>query len=259
MIKRIIPILITLTLITIGGIWLSSRNYERSVESPILDTLIVGTNAEFPPFSFIENDQIVGFDIDVIKEAAKRLNKKLSLINMSFSALIPELQLGNIYIIAAGMTPSEQRAKRTFFTTPHFTGDPLLAIQKNDSQKITTPAELAGKTIAVNQGYTADNYLSDLGDLSIVRLSSPLVSMGLLAINSGQADVYVASKSSLMPFLEKEHKNYTVSTLEETGESSALAVSKKHPNLFAALETTLNQMQEDGTLEALKKKWKLND
>lgn len=259
MIKRIIPILATLILITIAGIWFSSRRYQSSIESPTIDTLIVGTNAEFQPFSFIENNQIVGFDIDVIKEAAKRLNKKLSLVNMSFSALIPELQLGNIYVIAAGMTPTEQRAKRTFFTAPHFTGDPLLAIQKNNAPEISKPSELEGKTVAVNQGYTADNYLSDLGNLSMVRLSSPLISMGLLAINSGQADVYVASKSSLMPFLEKEHKNYTISTLEGTGESSALAVSKKHPNLFAALETTLNQMRQDGTLEKLQKKWKLND
>jgi len=66
-------ILITLSLITLA-IWYSKQ--KKPVPQTITDTLIVGTNAEFSPFSFMENDKIVGFDIDIIAQIAERLGKK---------------------------------------------------------------------------------------------------------------------------------------------------------------------------------------
>ena len=70
------------------------------------NTVIVGTNSEFPPFSFREGDDIIGFDIDVIQEVLKRLNKEIIYKDMPFDALIPEIQVGNIHIIAAGHDPN---------------------------------------------------------------------------------------------------------------------------------------------------------
>jgi ABC-type amino acid transport substrate-binding protein len=252
-------ILAIILLITIAIIWFKHPSSQSSKMMPNDDTLIVGTNAEFPPFSYIENDQIIGFDIDVIKEIAKRLNKKITFVNMSFEALIPELQIGTIAVIAAGMTPTEERAQRVFFTSPHFSGDPLLAITKKSAPAITKPEQLLKKTIVVNQGYTADQYITKLGVSDVVRLSTPLISTGLLALNSGQADVFVAAKSSLQPFLAQQKENYTVAIIPGTAESSALAVSKKYPVLFTTLETTISDMIKDGTIATLQKKWNLHD
>ena len=67
--------------------------------------LNVGTNAEYQPFSFLDNnDEIVGLDIDIAKEVCNRLGKKCVLHSLSFDALIPEIQLGTIHMIAAGIT-----------------------------------------------------------------------------------------------------------------------------------------------------------
>lgn len=256
--QRSFILLAIVAFIGIATLWFS-----RKPLTPITnhqdDILIIGTNAEFPPFSYIDNDQIIGFDIDIIKEVAQRLNKKITFMNMSFEALIPELQFGTIHAIAAGMTPTEERAKRVFFTTPHFSGDPLLAIQKKGTSPITKPEQLFNKTIVVNQGYTADTYLTNLGIADIVRLSSPLISTGLLALTSGQADVFVASQSSLQPFLAHQKDHYTVSPIVGTAESSALAVSKKYPSLFTAIQTTISDMIKDGTIATLQKKWNLHD
>ncbi len=255
---RSLIILLFLVCIGIATIWFSRKPLTPAA-TQTTDLLIIGTNAEFPPFSYIENDQIVGFDIDVIKEIAKRLNKKITFANMSFEALIPELQIGTIAAIAAGMTPTEERGQRVFFTTPHFSGDPLLAIAKKGTVAITKPEQLRKKIIVVNQGYTADQYVTKLDAPQIVRLSTPLISTGLLALNSGQADVFVAAKSSLQPFFAQQKENYTVSTIPDTAESSALAVSKKYPALFRAFETTMSDMIKDGTIATLQKKWNLHD
>ncbi len=115
------------------------------------------------------------------------------------------------------------------------------------------------KTVVVNQGYTADQFVTNLGVIDIVRLSTPLISTGLLALNSGQADVFIASKSSLQPFLKQQKDNYTITPLAGTAESSAIAVSKKYPALFTAIESTISDMIRDGTMTTLQKKWNLHD
>src|SRR5689334_7225030 len=69
------------------------------------NTLLVGVNAEFPPFTFIKDGIIVGFDIDLIRAISDQLHLQLILKDMSFDALLPELQLGHIHLIAAGLTP----------------------------------------------------------------------------------------------------------------------------------------------------------
>src|SRR5580704_2849514 len=87
--------------------------------------LLVGTNAEFAPYSFIDNGQIVGFDIDVAQEVAQRLGKTITFKDMPFESLLPELQLGRIEIIAAGITPTQERAQKVLFTKPYVEGDKL--------------------------------------------------------------------------------------------------------------------------------------
>ncbi len=256
---RTISILILLALITFGGIWFFSRRPVVPAGEPAIEFLVIGTNAEYPPFTFIENDQIVGFDIDVVHELAKRVNKKYTITNMSFGALIPELQMGNIHLIAAGMTPTPEREKRALFTSSHLEDDPLMAVQKEGAEPITSKEQLKHKTVVVNQGYSSDYYVSDIGDIDMVRISSPLVSTGLLTLDGNQADVYVASKSSLQPFLAKKNKSYTITPIKDTGESSALAVSKKYPQLYSSLQSAMNKMLKDGTIATLKEKWKLND
>ncbi|HLE76363.1 MAG TPA: transporter substrate-binding domain-containing protein [Candidatus Babeliales bacterium] len=260
MIGRTISTLILLLVVTVSGIWFFSKTPTTTrIAEPAIEALIVGTNAEYPPFSFIEKDQIVGFDIDVITELAKRLKKSVTLTNMSFEALIPELQLGSIHMIAGGITPTPEREKRALFTLPHLEDDALMAVQKAGAQPITHAADLTHKVVVVNQGYSSDHYVSDIETSEVVRISSPLVSTGLLTLDSGQADVYIASKNALQPFLAQKSEHYVVTPLEGTGESYALAISKKYPQLHSQIQSTLSAMIKDGTVAQLQKKWKLND
>lgn len=237
--------------------WYFSRTNIISSQEPEIDTLIIGTNAEFAPFTFIENDEIVGFDIDIAKEIAKRLDKKIKFKNMSFVALIPEIQLGSIHIIAAGMTPTLEREKRVFFTQPHFDKDPLIAVQPLHKEKINQITDLANKSVIVNQGYTADRYVSGIKEIKdVTRLSSGTVSTAMLALQSGKADAYIASYSSLQPYLEKYGTDgFQFTPLSGTEELYALAVSKKYPKLYEQIQATIAAMEKDGTLKSLRDKW----
>lgn len=220
--------------------------------------LVVGTNSEFQPFTFMDQNQIVGFDIDVITEVAKRLKKNLILQNMPFEALIPEIQLGNIQVIAAGMTPSDQRAERVFFTKKIFAGDPLVIVTLKKNSDIKDLKDLYHKNVLVNEGYTSDLELSKTPEIQLTRLASPLISDGLLALENESGSAFVASQSSIAPYFKKFGKEeFNIIPIEGTEEADALAVSKHYPELLSLINDTINSMEADGTLKGIQEKWEL--
>lgn len=254
--KTSLYIIIALIMGTSFILWYKA---EKKIITPTpIDTIIVGTNAEFQPFSFKENDDITGFDIDVITEVLKRLNKQMIIKDMPFDALIPEIQLGNIHVIAAGITPTPERAQRALFTRPHLAaGNPLVIISL-PTLPLTSLDDLAGKTVVVNEGYVADSYMSEQPEIHLIRLSSAAVSDGMLALESNRADAFVTALYSIKPYFEKHNQsNFSVTPIQATEETSAFAISKHYPELRDYIQMTLDRMKEDGSLDALKKKWNL--
>jgi polar amino acid transport system substrate-binding protein len=221
---------------------------------PIGDTIIIGTNAEYPPFSFLQNNSIVGFDIDVATEVAQRLGKKVELIDMPFDMLLPSIQLGRIHIIAAGISPKPTRAKHVLFSKPYLENDPLIIVSLIQ-KPITTVAALAGKTVVVNDGYTADSYISSQPTIIVQRLATP--AEALLALQAGRADAYVAAHSSIQRFLKTHRHEYATHPIPDTSDAYALVISPQYPELLPLVQHALNGMQRDGTLDALKQKWGL--
>jgi len=254
--KTALYIFITLMIISTIAVW---RSAKKTIPTNSTDTIIIGTNAEFQPFSFKEEDEIItGFDIDVIEEVFKRLNKKTVIKDIPFDALIPEIQLGNIHVIAGGITPTKKRAEKALFTQPHLMGDSLAIISLKNGHSIQSIHDLVGKTVAVNEGYTADTYMSAQQGINLLRLSSSSVSEGILALQSSRADAFVTALRPMQPYFAmfgKDH--FTIVPIEGTEESSAFAVSKHYPELLDLIQVTLDRMQADGTLDALKQKWNL--
>ena len=215
------------------------------------ETFIVATNAEFQPFTFIDKDTVVGFDIDVAREVCKRLDVDMQLKDMPFEALIAELMLGRVHFVAAGMSYTEERAKKVLFTSSYLSGDPLLIVSV---KKPLTLEELQGASVVVNEGYTADTFLSTMSGINLVRL--PTATDGFLALKQGRCDAFVTAKSTLTACQEvqKEMQFYTT-VLHGTDQTCALVLSKKQPDLHAKIEATICAMSADGTIDTLKAKW----
>ncbi len=93
-------------------------------------TLIVGTNAEFPPFEYvIGNDQIVGFDIEIAKLIAKKVNKTLEIQNMEFDALIAAVASGKVDFVIAGMTVLPDRLENADFSDSYYTSHQVIIVR----------------------------------------------------------------------------------------------------------------------------------
>jgi polar amino acid transport system substrate-binding protein len=90
-----------------------------------------GTAAITEPFSFVDgSQQIVGLDIEIAKLVAKRLNKKLEIVNMDFGAMIPALMANKVDMIGACITITDERAKKVLFSQPYYVGGIAALVKK---------------------------------------------------------------------------------------------------------------------------------
>ncbi len=249
--KKILGTIVILGLALAFLLW--SR--KTSETKPLGNVLIVGTSADFPPFSFRgADDAITGFDIDVIKEVAKRLSMTIDLQDKPFGTLLPQIELGQIHAIAAGMTPTEERAKHVRFTRPYLSSNPLLIVTRSGSDKVTGLEDLKGKNVIVNTGYTADLYMSPMTDITLLRL--PRVADALTALEQEKADAFVTAAFTIKPYVKDGDTRFEFFRLTETDEQNALGLSKNLPEEFVQkVQNALDAMEADGTLDALKKKW----
>lgn len=218
------------------------------------EPLQVGTNAEFPPYTYIEDGQIIGFDIDVAKEVARRLEREMTLKDMPFDALIPDIILGRVDFVAAGMSATEERAKRVLFTKPYLKGDPLVIFTVG--AKGIDFDGLQGKTVIVVEGFTADTLMSPRTDVTLIRL--PTQADAFMAIKAGRAEAFVTAETTVKSFLQTQSiKEHTATPISGTGETCCLVVPKGKPELHMLIQKALDEMEQDGTLDQIRVKWKL--
>ena len=249
--KKLLAALIIIALGVSAFFWFR----KTSEAKPLGNTLIVGTSADFPPFSFRgSDDSIVGFDIDVIKEVAKRLTMDVELQDKPFTMLIPQIELGQIHVIAAGMTPTPERAKRVRFSKVYLSSNPLLIVTRSTDPQITELEGLKGKEVIVNTGYFADLFMSDKPGIELLRL--PKVADAIIALEQGKGDAFVTASFTLKPFVPEGDTRFNTTKLQETDEQNALAFSLLLPDdVVEKAQNALDAMEADGTLEALKGKW----
>ena len=218
-----------------------------------VDPLIVGTNSEFPPFIYLENKTLVGFDIDIAKEVAIRLDKKIQFKDMPFDALIPEIILGHVDFVAAGMSYTKERATRVLFTKPYLAEDPLVIF--TTSKQLLSLENLKGKNVVVVEGYTSDLLMTSQEGVNLTRL--PTQSDAFMAIKSGRADAFVTAKSTADVFLKNQDASlFYITPIVGTGETCVLVVPKSKPQMLVDVQKALDSMESDGTLAKIKTKWK---
>lgn len=252
--------LISLLLVTVVCACIIFFSFTPTYKKPDTNILLVGTNAEFPPFTFRTEgaeSEIVGFDIDIVKEVCHRLGKEIQFKDMPFDALIPDLTLGHVDFVAAGMTATPERAQRVSFTKSYLSEDGLviISLKKANSQKALTLDDYLGKTIVVNEGFTADLFLSAKEGFNLIRL--PTVADGFVALKSGRADAFVTAQSTVRSFLEtQDASQFQQASIEGSAENCAL-VTPKNSILLTDIQKALDAMEKDGTLKQLKLKWKL--
>lgn len=211
-------------------------------------TLRMGTNAAFPPYETVDDqNNVVGIDPDIAAAVAERLGMELEIINMEFDSLIPAVASGQIDIVLAGMTVTDERKESVNFTDSYATG--VQSIIVPEGSDIASPDDLAGKKIGVQTGTTGDIYCSDdFGEDSVQRFENGI--LATQALVSGQIDAVVIDNEPAKAFVEA-NEGLTILDTAYTEEEYAAAINKDNEELLEAVNGALAELKAEGKLDEI--------
>ena len=139
-----------------------------------LEVIKMGTNAEFPPYEFYTNNEIVGIDAEVAAAIADKMGKKLEIVDMAFDSIIPAVQTGKVDFGMAGLTVNEERLENVNFTTSYATGVQVVIVRE-DSDITSVDDLFAGEKVykvGVQTSTTGDIYATgDLEDAGLAEIN----------------------------------------------------------------------------------------
>ncbi|MDR2505820.1 MAG: basic amino acid ABC transporter substrate-binding protein [Oscillospiraceae bacterium] len=211
-------------------------------------SITMGTNAEFPPFEFVEGEDVVGVDADIAHEIANDLGLTLLISNMAFDSIIPALTSGQIDMGIAAMTVKEERLLSVDFSEPYYNARQALIVKVGGS--VVDAETLKDKTIGVQNGTTGD-YAAEEYTADVQRFGKALDAV--LELQNGKLDAVIVDEP-VAKNIVAALGNPDLILLDAVAfedEFYAIAVAKGHPELLEAINATIKRIQEDGTLDAI--------
>jgi polar amino acid transport system substrate-binding protein len=217
------------------------------------EKLIVGLSAEYPPFEYLQQGSIVGFDVDLAHELGKEMNKDVEIKDMNFSSIIQSLQSNLIDMGISAITVSVERKANIDFSDIYY--QPRIAIIFKTDAPLKDLSALTNKSIGVQLGTTMELYLREqsktIENLKIVPMNTnPMLieelkvgRLAAVAVEDLQAKEFCAKNPSLSFIL-----------LDQFGEGYAIGFKKGSP-LCEQANNALASLKQKGVLDALRKKW----
>lgn len=249
--KNIITIITALMLI------LSILNITAYADTQSVDNKIirVGSSGTYYPFTFLEDDEVQGFEVDIWNEIGKRLGNKVEYKTASFSGLFGMLDSDKIDVISNQITITDERKEKYYFSDPYVeSGTQIVVKSGNDS--IKSLDDLNGRNVGVDLGSNYEEILKSKNTGSnIITYQSTDTAFNDLII--GRIDAVVIDKISAL--ININEKNLPLELAGEPFEKvvNAMVFAKSNSNveLIKEVNEILSDMKKDGTLERISNKW----
>ncbi|EJF4093248.1 amino acid ABC transporter substrate-binding protein [Vibrio parahaemolyticus] len=240
--------------VAIAAIALSAATVQAAVDTAATEVK-VGMSGRYFPFTFVKQDKLQGFEVDMWDEIGKRNDYKIEYVTSNFSGLFGLLETGRIDTISNQITMTDERKAKYLFADPYVIDGAQITVRKgNDSIKGVD--DLAGKTVAVNLGSNFEQLLRQYdkdGKINIKTYDTGIEHDVAL----GRADAFVMDRLSALELIKK-----TGLPLELVGEpfetiqnAWPFVNNEKGQKLQAEVNKALAEMRADGTVEKISVKW----
>lgn len=234
--------------------------------------LIMATNAEFPPYEYIENGEFMGIDVEIANLLADKLGMTLEIQNVTFDSIIAGVVSGKYDMGMAGMTVNEDRLKNVNFTDTYAKGVQVVIVKKDSGIKSPddffnfdedgNPVSLKeGIKIAVQLGTTGDIYSSSsvedggFGEENVIKCRNG--AEAVLTLSSGKCDAVVIDNEPAKSYVAK-NKDLVILDSPYVEEEYAICVNKENNELLNLLNSALREYKENGTVQSIIDKY-IND
>lgn len=230
----------------------ASTDGSAADEGEAKKTLVMATNATFPPYEYYDGESIVGIDAEIAQAIADKLGMELKIEDMEFNSIINAVQNGSVDFGMAGMTVTEDRLKSVDFSDSYATGVQVVIV-KEDSE-IASVDDLTGKKIGVQLSTTGDIYASDtpdnggFGEENVEKYSKG--ADAVIALTQGKVDAVIIDNEPAKEFV-KANEGLKILETEFVSEDYAIAFAKNNTELKDKVNTALNELIKDGTVQKI--------
>lgn len=219
--------------------------------------LVVYTEAGFAPYEFIYNNEIVGVDVEIMKEVAKKLGVKVEVSDVDFNTICASVKSGKADVGAAGITINDDRKLSVDFSMPYSTTEQYIIVAENNDT-IKTLEDLSGKKIGVQEGTTSDSAVNKLisdkvvTDTVVTGYKSPAIAaasvpnkIDAVVTDKLTAELIVKNNSGLKTFKLVDKSGNPIAEIEEYG----IAVAKGNSELLAVINEVIQELKNNGSIE----------
>jgi len=217
------------------------------------DSLKVGMSGGYFPFTFVEQDTLKGFEVDVMEAVAEELGVEVEFVTANFSGLFGMLESGRIDTIANQITITDEREQKYLFTEPYvYDGAQVVVKEGNDA--ISGVEDLAGKTVAVNLGSNYEQLLRELpyaDDIDIRTYDSNIEQDTAL----GRVDAFVMDRVSATQVIKDKPLPLALAGKPFSDIRNALPFRQDDAELRDRVDAALDTLREDGTLGEISNRW----
>ena len=225
-----------------------------------VEKIVIGIDDDFAPISFHdERNALVGFDIDLAKEAAKRMGVDIEFKTIEWDKKREEITSGNVDMIWDGLDITEERKEYMIFSKPYMDDRQILLVKEGNDLDIHSEGDLEGKIVGTQAGSTSDDYISGneeirngLKDFKTYKHFSDVAE----ALKNDEIEVLVCDE--LIARYESNNNPGQFELLNvKIGSVAEMAVGFRKDNieLRDKVQQTFDEMIADGTAKKISEKW----
>ena len=219
-------------------------------------TLIVGFDQDFPPMGFVGDDgEYTGFDLELAQEVAKRLGLEYNAQPIAWDSKDMELESGNIDCIWNGFTMTGREDDYTW-TEPYMANQQVFVVA-NDSD-INSQADLAGKIVEVQADSSAEAALKEAPELTATfkeLLTTADYNTAFMDLEQGAVDAIAMDVIVAGYQIQQRNADFKILDDSLSEEEYGVGFKKGNTELRDKVQSTLEEMAEDGTLQEVSEKW----
>ncbi len=222
--------------------------------------LVIGIDDEFAPMGFRdEAGNIVGFDVDLAREAARRLGAELEFKSIDWDNKREEITSGNVDMIWNGCDIMDEYKAYMIFSKPYMDNRQILLIRAGNDLNIRNVSDLAGKIVGTQAGSNSEDYIN--ADAALKKSFAAFktyrnVKEGFAALNAGEFDVLIVDEIAARYEMIRRPKTFriidvTVGPVTEFG----IGFRKDNVELRDKVQAVFDEMIADGTAKDISIKW----
>lgn len=220
------------------------------------DVIIVGTSADMPPYEFMQNGQLVGFDVDLMNAIGEALDKKIEFRNMEFHGLLAALSNKSIDMAISAISITKERKHRVDFSLNYTTASVALLYKRD--KIIEKYEDLKSLLIAAQLGSIHSVVAHDLAKTYGCRVESyPNILMMVEEIKNGRIAGIVMEESQAKKFVEI-YPFFAFMPMSEHVSAFAIALPKNSTRR-EEINNSINLLKNNGTIQDLARKWGISD